>query len=169
MVRRGEEDGGDSNMLAVVTPFLDMTFQLLFFFMMNYNPSDLEGQMELNLPDKAESQGDPNPNPTPSGDVDPKFESDVTVVLKTQHGGQFEGAISLILVEDKSAQQTPVNDPNALLQYLTKLREGLENKESIKLQGDSRLKWSEIVKIMDICRKAEFKDVSFSPPLDLGQ
>ena len=72
-----------------------------------------------------------------------------------------------MLVEDKSAQQTPVNDPNALLQYLTKLRERLDNQDAIKLQGDSRLKWSEIVKVMDICRKAGFKDVSFSPPADL--
>jgi biopolymer transport protein ExbD len=163
MARRQEPDAVETNMLAVVTPFLDMTFQLLFFFMMNYNPSDLEGQMELNLPDKMENAGQ---DVNPGGDIEPTVPIDVTVVLKTQHGGQVQGAISQILVEDKTAQQTPINDPALLLEHLKKMREGLENQESIKLQGDSQLKWSEIVKIMDICRKAGFKDVSFSPPLD---
>ena len=49
-----------------VTPMLDMTFQLLAFFILTYHPSSLEGQMEFSLP--AAASGQPNPeqvNPEP--------------------------------------------------------------------------------------------------------
>ena len=39
-----------------IVPFLDMSFQILFFFIMNYHPSALEGQMDLNLPAAGEGQ-----------------------------------------------------------------------------------------------------------------
>ena len=56
-----------------------------------------------------------------------------------------------------------------LVHTLQKLarREGLSNKEGIKIQGDGRLKWSKIISIMDTCRKAGFRDVGFAPPPDL--
>ena len=34
----------------VVTPMLDMTFQLLFYFIINFKPAIEEGQLDLSLP-----------------------------------------------------------------------------------------------------------------------
>lgn len=167
MARLRPLESSEVNTTAVITPFLDMTFQLLFFFMMNYHPADLEGQMELSLPQKAEARADtPIENPKPSSEEpEPKLESEVTIVLKTQHDGTHDGEISQILVQEQG--ETAVPSTEALLTHLTKLREGLGNKESIKIQADSRLKWAMVVKVMDVCRKAGFKDVGFAPPADL--
>jgi biopolymer transport protein ExbD len=152
-----------------ITPMLDMAFQLLAFFIFTYHPSDLEGQMELNLPEKAEARAEQPPgNPVPSDNENPQIDSDITVILRTQHDGRLDGEISQISVVDRTGKEQAV-EQTALLKYLTNLREGLDNKEGVKLQGDGRLKWSRIVEIMDICRKAGFKDVGFAPPPDLIQ
>ena len=174
--KRGGDAGPEPN--VPVTPFLDMAFQLLAFFIMTYHPSALEGQMELALPSNqekaaaspdqvaldAESHKDP--------DEDLKLPIELTVVIKTQHDGVNDGAISGLSVQDQAGQK-PINGSlpemfKGLEAHLKTVREGLNNKEGIKVQGDSRLKWKEVVKIMDICRDAGFPNVSFSPPADLN-
>src|SRR5205807_173755 len=158
----------DPGVVLPITPMLDMAFQLLAFFIFTYHPSDLEGQMELNLPEKAEAADTNVPeNPVPSDNEEPKIDSDITVILRTQHDGRLDGDISQISVVDRTGKPQTLDSPEALLKYLTDVREGLDNKEGIKLQGDGRLKWSKIVAIMDVCRKAGFKDIGFAAPPDL--
>ena len=45
-----KKPGADSKITLPITPMLDMTFQLLFFFIINFHPADLEGQMDMALP-----------------------------------------------------------------------------------------------------------------------
>src|SRR5262249_5863718 len=166
MARRPNKND-DPGVVLPITPMLDMAFQLLPFFIFTYHPSDLEGQMELNLPDKKELASDVIPdNPQPSGDQEPNVEADVTVVLRTQHDGRLDGDISQIIVREGPVD-TPVSTPEELLKLLSQRREALANKEGVKIQGDGRLKWAKVVGIMDVCRKAGFKDVGFAPPPDL--
>ena len=40
----------------IITPMLDMSFQLLAFFIIMFHPSALEGQMALNLPAAGEAK-----------------------------------------------------------------------------------------------------------------
>jgi biopolymer transport protein ExbD len=167
MLRRPNKND-DPGVVLPITPMLDMAFQLLAFFIFVYHPSDLEGQMDLNLPEKQEAKADTPPdNPVQSDkDEPPIVEADITVVLRTQHDGQRDGEISQILIRE-GPDEVPVDSPEALLKQLTERRKGLNNKEGVKIQGDGRLKWSKIVQIMDVCRKAGFKDVGFAPPPDL--
>jgi biopolymer transport protein ExbD len=167
MARRPNKND-DPGVVLPITPMLDMAFQLLAFFIFTYHPSDLEGQMELNLPEKPEARSVDIPDqPTPSMNDDvPNVEADITVVLRTQHDGRLDGDISQIIVRE-GPDEKAVETPEALLKLLKERRETLANKEGVKLQGDGRLKWSKIVGIMDVCRKAGFKDVGFAPPPDL--
>jgi biopolymer transport protein ExbD len=157
----------DPGVVLPITPMLDMAFQLLAFFIFTYHPSDLEGQMELNLPDKPEARAEQVvENPTPSmDDKEPTVEADISLLLRTYHDGKNDGDISQILVRE-GPDEVDVSQ-NALLKELTRRREALANKEGIKVQAEGRLKWEKFVKIMDICRKAGFKDVGFAPPPDL--
>ena len=50
----------------IITPMLDMSFQILFFFVMTYHPSALEGQLEMLLPATGQAKADKIEN------VDPK-------------------------------------------------------------------------------------------------
>jgi biopolymer transport protein ExbD len=162
-----------------ITPMLDMAFQLLFFFIMTFNPADLEGQMDLSLPTDADKaahdQKDVNPESKTDKNPEPEFPSDLTVKARTQLDGRNDGEISALFVQgiDGKPDSVPGSDEKSLLQglndYLTKKRDSLTNKDAIKVQGDGKLKVRAIIKVMDACRRAGFTNVSFVPPEDFGK
>ena len=53
---RRKKPEADSKIVLPITPMLDMTFQLLFFFIINFHPADLEGQMDMALPSEKVKQ-----------------------------------------------------------------------------------------------------------------
>jgi biopolymer transport protein ExbD len=163
-----------------ITPMLDMAFQLLAFFIFTYNPSDLEGQMDLSLPSeavsKAENKDQVKPD-APSNKESLELPADLTVIITADRGDVNFGGISALTVEDRSGKETiPLPDQDERdrnITHLDKLRAKLkashgtaENKEAIKLQGDGKLKWESVVKVMDVCRDAGFANISFVPPPD---
>jgi biopolymer transport protein ExbD len=81
----GEEGG--VNLGIIITPMLDMAFQLLAFFVMTYHPSALEAHIDGNLlpPAKIAIKGPPQPPdkepPTPV-DVEPDIKDVVSVLVK---------------------------------------------------------------------------------------
>jgi biopolymer transport protein ExbD len=170
-MRRGNVPG-DSRINLPIVPMLDMAFQLLFFAIMNFHPSDLEGQLDLSLPSEAQKaahdQKDVKQN-TPADKVpEPEFQADLTVQVISQHDGVNDGEISDISVRALEGKPEPVGDLAGLKRYLKEKREGVNTKEAIKLQGDGRLKIRNILKVMDACREAGFKDISFVPPEATG-
>lgn len=166
---------GGTRVEVPITPMLDMTFQLLFFFILNYHPSALEGQMDLSLPapkDLLKNEALPSkPSDNPGPEEEPEEPPEVTVIVRTQHDGIHDGLISQVTVLANSGE-TPVPTPNGqldgLVRHLTKIRDTLKNQKDVKLLGDSRLKWEAIVKVRDACQKAKFVNASFAPPPDLG-
>jgi biopolymer transport protein ExbD len=171
--RRNNDDGPEPN--VPITPMLDMAFQLLAFFVMTYHPSDLEGQMQLALPSNTAPAADKQQNISPDSahDKNPDLDvpPDLTVVVKTQNDGINNGAISALSVEDRSGPSTirPAGEQSlmdALTAYLKRSKSNIDNKAAVKLQADSKLKWDNVVQVMDACHKAGFENVSFSPPPD---
>jgi biopolymer transport protein ExbD len=158
-----------------ITPMLDMTFQLLFFFIVNYRPPDNEGEINYNLPAPDETAAASTiEEPKPGGDdeLELKTNAELTVLVRTQHDGTNDGAISEVRVRENSGSETTVPTDNGkldeLIAFLKKRRDDslLGNKDDIFIQGDSRLKWSGMVSVMDACRKAGFPNVGFKEPGD---
>jgi biopolymer transport protein ExbD len=151
-----------------ITPMLDMAFQLLFFFIVNFNPTDLEGQMDLSLPSEAEKAAHKreDQDPTSKADKEMDFPSDLTVKVRTQQDGIHDGDISALFVRNINSKEEPVDGLRGLHDYLVKAKESVSNKEAIKIQGDGKLKIKSMLKVMDVCRKAGFKNVSFVQPED---
>jgi biopolymer transport protein ExbD len=148
-----------------ITAMLDMTFQMLIFFIMNFSPSDLEGQMALTLPVKSEPAARNEPPQVPNAGEDPKLPADLTVVVRTAHDGTNNGNISRITVRDRTGE-TVVPTLEALTAHLEKARNGLANKDEVLIEGDSQLKWARVVEVMDAARKAGFT-AGFGVPPDL--
>jgi biopolymer transport protein ExbD len=171
-MRRSTREG-DSKIILPITPMLDMTFQLLFFFIMNFNPADLEGAVEMALPSEqdkaAHKQTDVNPMSKSDKDPVPDFPSDLTVKVRTQMDGKNDGEISAISVRNLEGKEDTVDGLAGLKKYLAEKREGLTNKEGLKLQGDGKLRVRSIIKVMDTCRDAGFPNISFVPPEDFGR
>jgi biopolymer transport protein ExbD len=156
--------------------FLDMAFQLFAFFIITYNPSSLEGQMEMALPAAGEARAaaPEDVDPTAIPDQDLELKGELVVSVKTNHEAR-DGSIGSISVEDNSgvAKDVPVQmdkDPNlhALRDYLKQTQKGLQNKDAIKIQAESALKHAFIVKVMDACASAGFTNIGFAPPPDLS-
>jgi biopolymer transport protein ExbD len=117
---------GGVNLGIIITPMLDMAFQLLAFFIMTYHPSALEGHIDGNLlpPSKpaivVQKDQKPDPNPPPPKDADPEKEKDkITVVLKAVGGekaeGQGEGARGMKYKKDEQGEYVKDKDGRKLL------------------------------------------------------
>jgi biopolymer transport protein ExbD len=158
-----------------IPSFLDMAFQILAFFVATYHPSALEVQMEMALPaaadPRAQTQQQADPTTIPDSDADLKAE--LTITVKTAQDGRPTGRITGIEIEgvDAASKAVPVGADSAheldpLFDTLKRMQAGLNNKDSIKVKAESGLKFGFVVKVMDTCSKAGFKNVGFAPPPD---
>jgi biopolymer transport protein ExbD len=161
-MRKRSEAKTDVN--VPITSMLDLTFNILAFFVLTFHPSDLEGQMDLLLPvDQETAKEIPNPEVPPKTE-ELELEPDLTVIVRTQQDGIHDGIISNLTVQNSSGPQSVGHDTADLLAYLKKARDTAQNQDVIKLQGDGKLKWKALVEVMDVCKQAGFKDIQFVPP-----
>jgi len=73
------------------------------------------------------------------------------------------GEIAKIHLKQNSGTVT-VGDLKELFDKLKQANETASEKETVKIQPYSKLKWSNVVLVADTCRKAGFKNVSFVEP-----
>ena len=139
-----------------ITPMLDMSFQLLAFFLMTFNPTPTEGHLDLALP--KESGG--------AATAAPNFAIDEEDELTAQVEATPEGAIAGIKVLEKgSAEGKPLGTDSAkLFQYL-KDRAARNGGKTGKLRlemGDA-LNYQFVVKLIDEATRAGYRQVSPAP------
>jgi biopolymer transport protein ExbD len=169
----------------VVTPMLDMTFQILFFLIMNFHLPSPEGQVDLMLP-KTDEAG--KPQMAAEDKLDETKTDEYLLRLEVpDRGGDGEerqGLISGMSFRkkgDKITQAEPINRMDAsndkddyfkaldsvMYGMVVKLRE-YQPKEggaqpTIKLECPKKLKYSEMLRVMDVMRKMKFQNVGVIP------
>ena len=158
-----------------ITPMLDMAFQLLTFFILTYHPSALEGHMDLTLPASGEAKAKDvkDVDPTKS-DTELELPSQLTVIAKSSPDGLGGIKKDGLLVQQPAGdfmvpyQEDPDKYLKELEKYLRKARQELSNQTDVKIQADSKLKYTYVMRIMDSCTTAGFKNVGFAPPPDVA-
>jgi biopolymer transport protein ExbD len=155
----------------VITPMLDMSFQILFFFVIMYQPSAMEGQLEMALPATGTAPAPKDQKPdtsSPETEIDLPAELEVIVHTRDVESKDQpqDGSMGRIVVKDAVGEKT-MDNMEELRRHLERARANLNNKEDIKVQCDGRLKYAFVVQAMDTCRKAGFNNVGFAPPPDL--
>jgi biopolymer transport protein ExbD len=180
MSRRGKS-AENTEVQLPITPMLDMAFQLLTFFIFTYHPSAMEGQMDFSIPPPqkdARAASAPevkaDQKPETKEDKEPDLAPDVlTVKATTAHDNVNDGNIVALSVEGGAGSKPVSVDKNLtdLVKYLQEARKGLsrdpktnEPTSLIKIQGDSRLYWKEIIRLIDACNAAGFSNQKFVPP-----
>lgn len=189
-------DGGSVGVQLglIITPMLDMSFQILAFFIMTYHPSALEGHIPGSLvpPENfAKKSKDNNPavpqDPVlsvPEDELLPELQESITVRIKSVGKGQEQG----MLVEGapaqlflKTAQETndqmiydlitstakdPIKDAMGTLDSRLKemLKKGTTNKANLKIAADGDTRQQYIMAVYDTCKKAGFDKLHFVPP-----
>jgi biopolymer transport protein ExbD len=185
--RRG--DAGNADVPLPITPMLDMAFQLLAFFIMTYNPVDLEGQLDQALPTEAakaahkkedvklDTKVDANPDLEPPSDL--RME-----VRALAPGDRYSGNISSIHVGTaagkevaiKAVRRRAVKSGRVEEQEEADLLAGLDaylkdaqkskdvkNKTSIEARASANLKFMNLMAVQDVCLRNGYK-CRFTPP-----
>src|SRR5437588_11087172 len=103
----GDAGGGGVQLGLIITPMLDMSFQLMAFFIMTYHPSALEGHIDGNLlppslvANKAKNAV-PMPMDLPAVDEEPQLQDALLVVVKADDKSddkRFDGGPSRIMIK----------------------------------------------------------------------
>jgi biopolymer transport protein ExbD len=162
---RRRDDVEHAEVQIPIPAMLDMTFQLLSFFILTFNPPNAgEGQMDMTLPavGAAKAKEAEQTDPFALSSTEVEAPADVTVAVESLNGG-----IDKITVREKETT-TPVTDIKELRAMLQRLHKEL-GQANIKVEAESRLKYAGLIEIMDACLAAKFQSVGFVPPPDLGK
>ena len=133
---------------------LDMAFQLLAFFVLTFRPSPVEGQISLRLPPPQGLMGGTQQAGTDtSSDMIPKGLN--TFVLSVM--ARPDGSLDSMMIGEGTAV------PN-----LTRLNRELQTQfaddanpfNQVLLQVDGRLRYEELLKVIDVCTQQTILDVN---------
>ena len=140
-----------------ITPMLDMSFQLMAFFIFTFRPAPTEGQLLLALP-KNEGGGEGIPNPT----------EDKPVNFIVRVTAASNGTIAdMTIIEGGSSDVRPLDlgaDFKTYQGELKKRVEALKGKPSkLTLELADNLLWEHVVRLIDIAVDVGFKDLAPVP------
>ncbi|HVK18071.1 MAG TPA: biopolymer transporter ExbD, partial [Fimbriiglobus sp.] len=137
-----------------ITPMLDMSFQLMAFFLLTFRPMPVEAQIALALPkeDGGPSQVAPSIDPTADEEL-------IVQVYAADNGGLAD-----ITAAPRTGSFSLGQDTGALFKYLQDKAKAarLEKKPppKLKLEIAERLNYQYVVKLIDEARRAGFERIS---------
>jgi biopolymer transport protein ExbD len=142
-----------------ITPMLDMSFQLMAFFIFTFRPAPTEGQIAMSLP---KEEGGETSFSIPSIDDD----KPVKEVVKVQAADN--GTIADIsIIEEGSADITPTSLGADLKKYQaeleSRLKRATESKKKAKLviEIDDKLLHEYVVQLLDHAMRAKVGDIGY--------
>jgi len=142
----------------MVVPFLDMTFQLLFFFVATFNPKPTEGQLSINWPKVDAPDAPPPLEPLPPDDKKDEY----TITVYAGSGGE----VALLGLKGPTVSAENIKTFADLFTQLKSIPKppgrGAEG-VSITIEASNDLIYSRLIEIMDLCKKAGYESVNLMP------
>jgi biopolymer transport protein ExbD len=137
-----------------ITPMLDMSFQLLAFFLTTFNPSPTEGHLDLALPKQEGAQASQTLPDTLKIDEDDEF----TVQVEATPEGNIAG---IKVLEKGSAEAKPLgSETSKLFQYLKERAAKKAAVGKLRLEIGEALNYQFVVKLIDEATRAGYTQVS---------
>ena len=161
-----------------VVPMLDMTFQLLFFFIITFQaPTGLEAQIPLVLPPpEGQQEASKDKKDNTDKDIVPTIDSDVIVEVKSLNNPQYPGEMGEVEVSGLAKEIIRPTPGKSLdegrTEVLARLGETMKqmaqdlkkDKLSLRLKADPGVKWERVIQVADTCRQAKFLGIRFEKP-----
>jgi biopolymer transport protein ExbD len=141
-----------------ITPMLDMSFQLLSFFILTFRPMPTEGQMSVLLP-KLETTEQPQPIDLPPQEGQ---KDEYTITLRASAGGE----VALMSLKGPTGESPEIRNLTDLLTQLNAITpSGDKGKANVALtiEADNDLTYARLIEVMDMCRKAGYDTVNLMP------
>jgi biopolymer transport protein ExbD len=175
------EAGGGVNLGLIIVPMLDMSFQILSFFIMTYHPSALEGHIAGSLAPPADFAKKAPENKVeqvveqsvPEEMILPELQEALTVMVSSNAG--LPGKVSLQRKSEPTPRQiADATDTTAggwkgakqtLAADLKQVsREAGTEKANIKIAADADLQQQYVLEVYDVCKQSGFSKIHFVPP-----
>jgi biopolymer transport protein ExbD len=138
-----------------ITPMLDMSFQLLTFFVFTFRPTPMEGQLSLFLPKEAGNATSMEAPP-----ITDEVSEEFTIEVRSTNLGD----IASIKMKTPAGETNLGADPKNLQSELKKIaRPAGQKPPKIKIESANELKYARIIEIMDLCIRAGFDQVGVVP------
>lgn len=187
-IRREHDPQMDTDLGRVIVPMLDMSFQLLFFFVATFNPGRAEGKMSLSLPASGQAKAASSQEVDLSQLSSPNLELKSDLVVRvSSHEDSF--SVSLGSAENRDKDEavgalrglTPQNRKDEIGKLMDLLREKLAAKLkekrdkdgpdatiSVKIEANKKTKHADVVAVMDACLRAGYTQIGFAAPPDMA-
>jgi|SRR5947209_14187809 len=169
------------NLGLIITPMLDMSFQILSFFIMTYHPSALEGHIAGSLapPEKVATKAPENvtldliPPSVPEEMLIPEVQEAPTVIVRTDRNDP--GAPAKVYLKRDKTQTDPAEVADAvttnwkaakadLSRELHRVKKEGSDQSNIKIEADGDLRQEFVMEVYDICKQSGFPKIHFVPP-----
>jgi biopolymer transport protein ExbD len=143
-----------------ITPMLDMTFQLLAFFVFTFKPQKAEAQIAFSLPSGSGITGIP--------DV-PNLDKPIVLVLEVRSNDAGNIASMRLRVEDRNFGALPGrsvelgSDLDLLKRELAANHEHFKSQKltvKLQLEVSENLAWAHAVRITDLGKQIGFRDIA---------
>ena len=135
-----------------ITPMLDMSFQLMAFFILTFRPMPSEAQLPLVLP-KMEGAKASSVLPDP---LSPEDDEELVVqVFAADNGTPLE-----LFAAPKTGSVSLGKDTASLVPYLKEKAAGRPTPPRLRLEIGDRLNYQYVIKLMDEARRAGYTRVS---------
>lgn len=135
-----------------ITPMLDMSFQLLAFFVLTFRPQPVEAQLPLVLP-RQEGAAAATALPDP---LSPEDDEELVVqVFAADNGMPLE-----LFAAPKTGSFSLGKDTAALVPYLREKAAGRPAPPRLRLEIGDRLNYQYVIKLMDEARRAGYERIS---------
>lgn len=153
MSKKHKKGNDQIRIVLPITPFLDMSFQLMFFFVLTFRPQAQEGQISMFLPKPPGTTSVAPPPPPVEEPLEPKEE----YTIKVRSGG---GEIVSISFVDGAGATEVGKQPRDLYDKLKSMAapKGAK-KPTIKIEAMKDLVYGRLVQLMDVCIKAGYDSV----------
>lgn len=154
--KKREQGSIELNLAAM----LDMAFQLLTFFILTFKPAPVEGQLALNLPPPVQTvkpEVEPKAGDSGPGDV-LSMETLHLNVLASENGDVNELRVEQTVVIRGRLDESNSQALDKKLQTLFAVQHVPFDR--IQIAVDGRLRYGELMKIIDVCHRQKLPDGS---------
>lgn len=139
-----------------ITPMLDMSFQLLSFFILTFHPMPQEGQISINLP-KPEATNLQRPENIPD-DENKKDEYTISVYSSG-------GDIAMLSVSGPTTKREGMRFPELQdeLKRFPKPSGRGNDGISITIEAADDLNYARLIDVMNMCKFVGYENIGISP------
>jgi len=146
--------GVPADVTLPVTPMLDMSFQLLAFFVVTFRPIPTEGQLPVQLSSVATGAPSVLSNPQVEGPTD-----EYTIRVHSVHG-----EIAAMSLRGPTFAETDMRSSQELSERLAALSpNNVHTRVAITIESSPELRYERLMELMDRCKRAGHPVVGLAP------